>query len=90
MISQNDKQVELEFGTGDIGLNSGYYEDDNNNKIGMVGFYNQETREIGAEGDIKAGQECKVGDFPFLMTFAKKESIDVIILALLDAKENMD
>ena len=89
MIKTYEKQIDLEFGTGDIGFNSGSYIE-NDKKIGMMGFYNQKSREIGMVGDIKAGQECLLGDFPIIMTFYKKESIDVIIEGLLDAKKQMD
>jgi hypothetical protein len=90
LINRNENQVDLEFGTGDICVNSGFYLDDDNKKIGIIAFSNQSQREIGIEGDIKAGQECKVGDFPVIMTFIKKESIDVVINALIDAKKQMD
>ena len=90
MININEKQVDLEFGTGDIGINGGHFLDGNNNKIGLVGFINQEPRTVGAEGDIKIGQDCKVGDFPVIMTFYRKESIDVVINALMVAKDSMD
>jgi len=90
VINKSKNQIDLEFGTGDICINGGGYTDSKNKKIGMIAFSNQEPREIGIEGDVKVGQECKVGDFPVIMTFTKKESIDVVIKALLDAKEFMD
>lgn len=89
MIKTYDNQIDLEFGTGDIGFNSGSYIEDNK-KVGIIGFYNQEPRPIGAVADKVAGQEYSIGDFPIIMTFYKKESIDVIIEALLDAKKEMD
>jgi len=89
LIVIGKEQVDLKFGTGDIGFNSGSYIKDGKT-IGLVGFYNQKAREIGDEGDIKVGQECSRNDFPILMTFSKKESIDVVIQSLLDAKEQMD
>jgi hypothetical protein len=90
MINKQDKHIDLEFGKGDICVNSGYFIDGNDIKVGMVAFSNQSPREIGVEGDIKAGQECKVGDFPVILTFTKKESIDVVVKALLETKEYMD
>jgi hypothetical protein len=90
MIIKNGIQTDLEFGNGDICVNSGWYVDEKNKKVGMVAFSNQSPGEIGAEGNIKISQECKVGDFPIIMTFMRKESIDVVIKALLDAKERMD
>ena len=89
MIINYELQTELEFGKGDIGFNSGSYFNENGDKVGLVGFYNQTEREIGLDGDIKVGQECSTGDFPILMTFTKTESIDVVINALIDAKNQM-
>ena len=88
MIYKGRPQTELKFGNGDIGFNSGIF-NDNGDIVGMVGFYSQGAREIGDEGDIKIGEERDIDDFPVVMTFTKTESIDVIILALLDAKEQM-
>jgi hypothetical protein len=89
MIKREDNQIDLEFGTGDICVNGGHFLDENYKVIGMVAFSNQSAREINAIGDIKAGQECKVGDFPVIMTFAKAESIDVVINQLKQAKADM-
>ena len=89
IINNHDKQVELEFGKGDICVNGGHFLGGNNERIGMVAFSNQAPRDIGSVGDIKAGQECKVGDFPVVMTFTKIESIDVLINALQHAKSEM-
>lgn len=90
MISRDSFQTDLEFGTGDICVNSGYYLDCQNKKIGAVVFSNQTPREIGGEGDIKVGKDYKVGDFPVIMSFTQKESIDVVIKALLDTKRQME
>lgn len=90
MIYKNENQFNLEFGTGDIGINGGVCIDKDNNKIGLVGFSNQSPREIGAVGDIKAGQPYKIEDFPVIMSFTKKESIDVVIAALIDSKNAME
>lgn len=89
MITKNDKQTELEFGKGDICISGGHYIDDSGNKVGVVTFIDQESRKIGIEGVTKGGQSYKVGDFPVIMTFTKKESIDVLIEQLLQAKNNM-
>lgn len=89
MIIESNNQTDLEFGTGDICINSAYYINGEKRKVGLVAFSNQSSRGIGEEGDIKAGQECKVGDFPVIMTFTKKESVDIIIKALQDAKKEM-
>ncbi len=88
MIKQEHNHVILEFGTGDIGLNAGSITKDNEN-IGIIVFYNQEPREIGSPGDIKAGTEVDLNSFPVLMEFSKKESVDVIIKALQEVKQSM-
>jgi len=89
MIKQLQHQVKMEFGTGDIGLNAGAIKEDDN-KVGIIIFYNQEPRSIGDTGDIKAGTEVDINDFPVVMKFYRKESIDVVIKALLEAKKEMD
>lgn len=89
MIKKSEKQVEMQFGTGDIGFNPGALIG-NEQRIGTIIFYNQEPREIGSTGDIAAETEVDIRDFPVIMTFYKKESIDVLIEALLEAKKEMD
>ncbi len=88
MIKQEHNHVILEFGTGDIGLNAGSITKDNE-VVGIIVFYNQEPREIGLPGDIKAGTEVDLNSFPVLMEFSKKESVDVIIKALQEVKQSM-
>ena len=89
MIKQLQHQAKMEFGTGDIGFNAGAIKEDDN-KVGIIIFYNQESRNIGDIGDIKAGTEVDINDFPVVMKFYRKESIDVVIEALLEAKKEMD
>ena len=89
MIKQLQHQAKMEFGTGDIGFNAGVIKEDDN-KVGIIIFYNQESRSIGDTGDIKAGTEVDINDFPVVMKFYRKESIDVVIKALLEAKKEMD
>ena len=89
MIKKLEHQVKMEFGTGNIGFNAGAIKEDDD-KVGVIIFYNQEPRNIGDTGDIKAGEEVDINDFPVIMKFYKKESIDEIIEALLKAKEEMD
>mgnify|MGYP001267554048 FL=1 len=89
MIKKLEHQTKMEFGTGDIGFNAGAVKEDDN-KVGIIIFYNQESRNIGDIGDIKAGTEVDINDFPVVMKFYRKESIDVVIEALLAAKEEMD
>ena len=89
MIKELEHQVKMEFGTGDIGFNAGAIKEEGE-KVGIVIFYNQEARKIGDLGDIKAGTEVDINDFPVIMKFYKKESIDALIEALLEAKKEME
>ena len=89
MIKKSEKQIELEFGKGDICITGGYYLGKNKERIGIVTFIDQQSREIGSVGMIKGGQEYKVGDFPIVMTFTKSESIDALIGQLEQAKREM-
>lgn len=89
MINKLENTIDCEFGTGDICVTGGSFEE-SGRKLGVVTMSNQAPREIGAEGDIKAGANYKLGDFPVILTFTKKESIDVVIRALENAKQDMD
>ena len=89
MISINQEQTKLEFGNGDICVAGGYTEHENNKITGFVLFTNQDPREIGSKGVVKAG-EVNLEDYPVVMTFSNKKSIDVMIKALEQAKSYMD
>ena len=89
MIKKLEHQTKMEFGTGDIGFNAGTIKEDDD-KVGVIIFYNQEPRNIGDTGDIKAGEEVDLNDFPVIMKFYKKESIDAVVKALLEVKKEMD
>lgn len=89
MIKKLEHQTKMEFGTGDIGFNAGVLKEEDD-KVGVIIFYNQEPRNIGDTGDIKAGTEVDINSFPVIMKFYRKESIDVIIEALLEAKKEME
>ena len=89
MIKTLEHQYKMEFGTGDIGFNAGAIKEDDEN-VGIVIFYNQEARKIGDLGDVKAGEEVDTNDFPVVMKFYRKESIDAVIEALLAAKRDME
>lgn len=88
MIYLSEKQVKLEFGNGDICVASGYTEDEDG-KTGFVIFANQEPRKVGSPGVIAKG-EVYLGEYPVVMAFSKKESIDVVIKQLEEAKSYMD
>lgn len=88
MIVNKEKNIELKFGTGDICINGGSVQK-NNERIGVVAFSNQSPREIGSIGDKRADQPYSLDDFPVIMTFTKTESIDVLIEQLNQAKSDM-
>ena len=88
MIKQLQHQAKMEFGTGDIGFNAGVIKEDDN-KVGFILFCNQEPRPIGSPGDVKAGTVVDINDFPVVMKFYRKESIDVVIKALNEARSLM-
>ena len=88
MIIKNNEHIRLEFGKGDICI-AGGYSDNGDSKKGFVIFAQQEPREIGSEGAIKEG-EVNLEEYPIVMTFAKKESIDAVIGQLEKAKSFMD
>lgn len=88
MINRNEEQVKLEFGNGDICI-AGGYTDNEDKRTGFVLFTNQEPRDIGSVGVIKSG-EVNLEEYPIIMTFSKRESIDVVIRELEKAKELMD
>lgn len=88
MISLNEKQAELEFGNGDICV-AGGYTDNEDKRTSFVIFTNQEPRKVGSPGVIEKG-EVYLGEYPVVMTFSKKESIDVVIKHLEEAKSFMD
>ena len=90
MIKHFEGKVELVFGTGDIGINAGVFDDARVIRpVGLLIFYNQEARNIGDVADIKAGTTVAFEDFPVVMKFNKAESIDVLIEALNEAKQAM-
>lgn len=89
MIIINENHTELEFGSGDICVTGGHVINASGQVVGIATFSGQQGREIGKVGDIKAGQVYDLKEFPVLMTFAKPESIDVVIRALHLAKEEM-
>jgi hypothetical protein len=88
MIRINQEQTKLKFGNGDICVAGGYTED-KDGKTGFVIFTNQDPREIGSERVVKAG-EVNLEDYPVVMTFSNKKSIDVMIKVLEQAKSYMD
>lgn len=87
MIIKKENQIELAFGTGDICIAGACFKDNPSN--GVVMFSNQSPREINAVGDVIGGQEYDTNEFPVIMTFTKKESIDVLIAQLEQAKSEM-
>ena len=90
MIKLSKNQTDLEFGNGDICITGGHYLDENDNRVGLVSFINQASREVGSKGMIVAGEQYKLGDFPVIMTFTNTKSIDVLVNALFEAKKEME
>lgn len=88
MIIKNEEQVKLNFGSGDICV-AGGYTDYGDRRTGFVIFTNQEPREIGSVGIVKSG-EVNLEEYPVVMTFSNKESIDVVVGQLEQAKSLMD
>lgn len=90
MIKNADGRTELIFGTGDIGMNPGIYEEDGKT-IGVMVAYNQDPREIGHNNaDVKAGTTMIIDEYPVVLKFHKVESIDVVIHSLNEIKELME
>lgn len=85
MIKINNKKAIIEFGAGDIGINT-YVRTDMEEK-GII-LYNQEPRRIGEVADIKANSMIEnINDYPIKMIFSKVESIDVFIDMLEELKK---
>ncbi|MGL4875160.1 MAG: hypothetical protein ACRC30_10985 [Clostridium sp.] len=84
MIRIDEEKAIMEFGEGDIGINT-YVRLDIEEK-GII-FYNQEKRNVGEMADLRAG-ECtsNIDDYPVKMVFNKIESVDVVINMLKDLK----
>lgn len=89
MIKVFGDRTEMIFGSGDIGLNSVVEIYSNDNKIGIIIFYNQEPRTIGSPGDINADTKINIDDFPVVMKFDKIESVDTLIEVLTVVKNDM-
>ena len=87
MIIKDDNQTRLEFGTGDIGIASGYTVAEGETESVFVVFDNQDPRKIGNGSSIATGYVFD--DYPVVMTFTKKESIDAVIEELERAKSYM-
>lgn len=85
MIKIDNEKAIMEFGKGDIGINT-YIRTDIDEK-GII-FYNQEPRQIGEMADIKANTMVEnINDYPVKMIFPKVESIDVVINMLEELKK---
>jgi len=86
MVKIVNGQTIIEFGEGDICVTGG---DTLQSDIGIVTFKNQNKREIGSSGVIKANIEFDLNQVDVLINFHKVESIDVVINALQEAKKYM-
>jgi len=90
VIKRKNDNVILEFGNGDIGVVAGwkYIGQEDGHKAGIVAFTNQEPRPIGSQSFIHVGR-ANSNEYPVIMLFNKKESIDVVIRKLEEAKYAM-
>lgn len=84
MIKETKKQTIVKFGVGDINIIPGILIEE---EIGIVGFREQEPREIGLNNGDKAPDNTD--EFKIILQFNKEESIDVLIHALNETKEMM-
>ena len=89
MIVKDDNQTRLEFGTGDIGIASGHTVVEEETESVFVVFDNQEPRKIGRGSSIVTGY-VSLDDYPVVMTFTKRESINAVIEELEKAKSYME
>lgn len=78
---------QLEFGTGDIEVAPGLLEIEET--VGFVCFIQTEKKPIGMHTDYAEPMKLTTEETPVRMTFEKTESIDVLIWALLEAKQMM-
>ena len=85
MIKEVGGQTIIKFGTGDINIIPGILIEE---EIGIIGFREQEAREIGLNNGDKAPDSTNM--FKILLQFNKTESIDVLIHALNETKEMME
>ena len=83
----NESKV-AEFGNGDLSVAD--FSDVENKISGIMVCDALEKHPIGSEGNIKKGDKISdVADFSILFTFSKTESIDVLLEALMNAKESL-
>jgi hypothetical protein len=78
---------QLEFGTGDIEVAPGLLQLDET--VGVVCFTQTAAKPIGVHTDYEEHKLMPIEETPVRMTFEKIESIDVLILALQEAKRMM-
>jgi hypothetical protein len=79
--------VMIEFGAGDICITGG---DTSQSEYGLVTLTNQKPRTIGMPGIHGAGSDVSPKNVDVWISFSEKESIDVLIHELEEAKKWMD
>lgn len=86
MITGNKCEIIMEFGNGDIAVGHGHMSPriSTEKKIVFVGYKNQTPRAIGSPGEIIYKNE------DVKMVFTCKESIDVVINALNEARKYLE
>jgi len=85
MIVRTLNQVSLNFGKGDIAINSGHIKKENDVNLGILGFFNQDPRTIGSKAKIREDME----EYPVVLTFSKIESVDSVIRMLENMRKLM-
>jgi hypothetical protein len=87
-IEKYNESMQIHLGFGDVEVAHGLLTTEET--IGCVCFFNRkEAQPIGTKTDYPDNFEVEVESIPVRITFDKKESIDVIIRALQDAKTMM-
>jgi hypothetical protein len=84
---RKDSTVMIEFGASDICITGG---DSSQSEYGLVTLTNQKPRPIGTPGIHGAGSDVSPKNVDVWITFTNKESIDVLIHELEEAKRWMD
>lgn len=89
-VRRDKQQVTLEFGMGDIEINSGYVPDEGKGMLGLILLRNQVPRPIGERTVYDIPRKVDREDYPVVMTFSSAKSIDSLITELLSARRHME
>jgi hypothetical protein len=90
MIKKVGEQIQMEFGVGDIHIESGWFIPENGvNKLGLVTFENHDKPMPIGRNNNNLSKEVELWKYPIYMTFSRPESIDALIAELENAKAEM-